>query len=68
MQNKANFRKGEMSASPYNTKAYENLCVCRPGKNKPNQSQFKAKANVKMDKPYSSLRRTPTPWGGSMAL
>jgi hypothetical protein len=40
MQNKANFRKGQMTVSPYNTKVYENICVCRVPKNKPNQSQF----------------------------
>ena len=40
MQNKANLRKGQMSVSPYNTKVYENVCICRLPKNKPNQSQF----------------------------
>jgi hypothetical protein len=40
MQNKANFRKGQMTVSPYNTKAYENLWLYQLGKNKANQSQF----------------------------
>jgi len=40
MQNKANFRKGGMSVSPYNSEVYENVRVCRLGENKPNQTQF----------------------------
>jgi len=43
MQNKANLRKRQMSVISYNTKGYENLGVCRPGKNKANQSQLKPK-------------------------
>jgi len=40
LQNKANLRKGQMSVSPYNTKVYENIRVCRLPKSKANQSQF----------------------------
>jgi hypothetical protein len=40
MQNKANFRKDEMSVSLYNRKTYENICVCRLPKNKAKQTQF----------------------------
>jgi len=40
MQNKANFREGQMSVISYHTKGYENLGVCRLGKNKAKQSQF----------------------------
>jgi len=39
MQNKANFRKREMSVSPYNTKAYEDLGDRRLCKSKAKQSQ-----------------------------
>jgi len=51
-----------MSVMSYIPKGYENLGVCRLTKNKANQSQFEAKANVKMDKHY---RRTKTPDGGN---
>jgi len=40
LQNKANFKKAKMSVTPYNTKVYENICVCRLIKNKAKQSQF----------------------------
>jgi hypothetical protein len=61
LQNKANLRKGRTSVNTYSKKGYENLGIWRLGKNKANQSQFEAKANVKMGKTY---QRTKTPDGG----
>ena len=58
MQNKANFAKGQISVTSYCIKRYENLGVCKPGENKAKQSQFEAKANVKMGKLYFSQWRT----------
>jgi hypothetical protein len=40
MQNKPNFRKAKMKLSPYSTKDYENVRLCRFRQNKPNQTQF----------------------------
>jgi len=40
MQNKANFRKGQMSVSIFIRKDYENQLIWRLRENKPNQTQF----------------------------
>jgi len=42
MQNKANLLDTQMSVSSVKTKYYENKRLCSRGKNKPNQTQFKA--------------------------
>ena len=40
MQNKPNFRKGQMSINIFTTKDYENQLIWRLRESKPNQSQF----------------------------
>ena len=40
MQNKANFRKGQVSINIFTTKDYENQPIWRLRENKPNQTQF----------------------------
>ena len=42
MQNKANLLDTQMNVSNCFTKHYENKRLCRPGENKPKQTQFKA--------------------------
>ena len=45
MQNKANFRKGQMNVSIFSTKDYENRPIWRLRENKANQSQFVTNSN-----------------------
>jgi len=48
MQNKANFRKGEMSVSIFIRKDYENQPIWRLRENKPNQSQNAKRSNGRL--------------------
>jgi len=45
MQNKANFRKAQMSANTFSQKDYENELRLLARKNKPNQTQFQMPTN-----------------------
>ena len=47
MQNKANFRKGQMNVSFFAAKDYENIGACGVQKNKAKQSQFRGSEPVK---------------------
>jgi hypothetical protein len=46
MQNKPNLRNDQITINPYPTKDYENLPLHGRGKNKPNQTQFKANSDL----------------------
>ncbi len=42
MQNKPNFRNDKMNVTTFITRDYENICLRRPPKNKPNSNPIKA--------------------------
>jgi len=68
MQNKPNFRKATMNANIFVTMNYKNFIPLAGQKNKPNQTQFKAKTNPISEIPKMNLNLYSTKSYGSFRL